>query len=115
MGYTYYGWNDPNHRAIDYKFGYWGRDKSSTHCLKIPQSMMIKPLQYSYSWDALIPVVKKVKTTLSAYETNTKAKIIALWLYKQIQAALIECDISYTYKLIVLYIKYYNSQKTTSL
>lgn len=115
IGYTYYGWNDPNHRALDWKTGYWGHKNNPTHCLKIVGSIVVNPLTYHWSWDALIPVVKTAKKTVGDFEPHSKAEMIAKWLYDQIEKSLCELDILSTYKVLILYIKHYNSNKKQKL
>lgn len=63
LGYRYYGWNNPEHRLIDSKQGYWGLEDAKLHSLKIPNSILHKPLKFDSDWNMIMKVWNKMWTT----------------------------------------------------
>ncbi|HYE68382.1 MAG TPA: hypothetical protein VEA58_07200 [Anaerovoracaceae bacterium] len=67
-------------------------------------------LQYHTSWDWLMPVVEKIRSTGIAKPLG--AGVISL--QQQLDAALLSCKMEAVWQAVTKFIQWYNNQKTTN-
>lgn len=73
-------------------------------------------LEYHTSWEWIIPVIKKIKDYLQNMPERPSKNHCCQgdWLEVDIQCALWELDIEKTWKAVIAFIKWYNSQPPTN-
>jgi hypothetical protein len=72
----------------------------------IGQGKWFKNPKYFYSWDAIMPVVKKIKTSLPS-----PTPIEAAMMDSKINLSLMAINLSDVWDIVIEFIQWYNQQK----
>lgn len=115
LGYEYIGWNNPAHQLKKYGIlsGYWGK-KDQVHSLQlkyINDCIITDELNYDKSWNALIPVYRKIFHQIQSFmvrdEDNCNMLGTALEnLNKYFNAFILTDNVLHAFDMCVFYIKY---------